>query len=207
MQQQRALLVETLRYQGISDQRVLEAIGRVPRHQFVDEALIQHAYANTALPIGAQQTISQPYIVARMTELLQLTPHAKVLEIGTGSGYQTAVLSLLAAQIYTIERIQSLYWQAKRRFKQLALHAITTRHGDGSQGWPSQAPFNAIIVTAAPPSLPELLTNQLTANGRLVVPVGQQQQTLLCLKRQGNECQIEAVEPVRFVPLIPGELA
>ncbi len=147
------LLVQ-LRQQGIHDKHLLEIIARVPRECFVDEALAHKAYENTALPIGHGQTISQPYIVARMTELLDLTSDANVLEIGTGSGYQTAILAHLAKHVFSVERIKGLQWQAKRRFKQLDLHNISTRHGDGWNGWPSKGPFHAIIVTAAPPEIP-----------------------------------------------------
>ncbi len=146
-------LLNQLRTQGIVDERVLEAIALVPREKFVDEAFEHKAWENTALPIGQGQTISQPYMVARMTELLTLTPESRVLEIGTGSGYQTAILAHLVHHVCSVERIKSLQWQARRRLKQLDLHNVSTRHGDGWQGWQARAPFDAIIVTAAPPEI------------------------------------------------------
>lgn len=142
-----------LRQQGIRDEKLLRAIEAVPRERFVDEALDHKAYENTALPIGSGQTISQPYMVARMTELLNLKPTSRVLEIGTGSGYQTAILAHLVQHVCSVERIKGLQWQAKRRLKQLDLHNVSTRHGDGWQGWASRGPFDAIIVTAAPPEI------------------------------------------------------
>lgn len=192
---------------GIRDERLLEAIAQVPRENFVDEALAHKAYENTALPIGHAQTISQPYIVAKMTELLQLKPEYSVLEIGTGSGYQTAVLAHLVEHVYSVERIKNLQWQAKRRFKQLDLHNIATRHGDGWEGWASKGPFNAIIVTAAAAEIPNALLQQLAEDGRLVIPIGQQTQLLKLIRRHGNDFHAQSIETVRFVPLIQGELA
>ena len=148
-------LLEQLRQQGIQDENLLHAMETVPRERFVDEAFQHKAYENTALPIGSGQTISQPYTVARMTELLRLTPASRVLEIGTGSGYQTAILAHLVEHVFSVERIKGLQWQAKRRLKQLDLHNVSTRHGDGWEGWPSRGPFDAIIVTAAPPEIPQ----------------------------------------------------
>lgn len=200
-------LLMLLRQQGIHDERLLQAIEAVPRERFVDEALSHKAYENTALPIGSGQTISQPYMVARMTELLQLTPTSRVLEIGTGSGYQTAILAHLVEHVCSVERIKGLQWQAKRRLKQLDLHNVSTRHGDGWLGWASRGPFDAIIVTAAPPEIPSALLEQLDEDGILVLPVGEQAQTLKCVQRRNNEFQIETVEAVRFVPLVKGELA
>lgn len=200
-------LLMLLRQQGIHDERLLQAIEAVPRESFVDEALSHKAYENTALPIGSGQTISQPYMVARMTELLQLTPTSRVLEIGTGSGYQTAILAHLVEHVCSVERIKGLQWQAKRRLKQLDLHNVSTRHGDGWLGWASRGPFDAIIVTAAPPEIPSALLEQLDDGGILVLPVGEQAQTLKCVQRRNNEFQIETVEAVRFVPLVKGELA
>ncbi len=196
-----------LRQQGIRDERLLQAIEAVPRERFVDEALEHKAYENTALPIGSGQTISQPYMVARMTELLNLTPTSRVLEIGTGSGYQTAILAHLVQHVCSVERIKGLQWQAKRRLKQLDLHNVSTRHGDGWQGWASRGPFDAIIVTAAPPEIPPALMEQLDDGGILVLPVGEQAQTLKYIRRQGSEFVIDTVEAVRFVPLVKGELA
>ncbi|ATM97098.1 protein-L-isoaspartate O-methyltransferase [Yersinia frederiksenii] len=200
-------LLMQLRQQGITDERLLQAIEAVPRERFVDEALSHKAYENTALPIGSGQTISQPYMVARMTELLQLTPTSRVLEIGTGSGYQTAILAHLVEHVCSVERIKGLQWQAKRRLKQLDLHNVSTRHGDGWLGWASRGPFDAIIVTAAPPEIPNALLEQLDEGGILVLPVGEQSQILKCVQRRNNEFQIETVEAVRFVPLVKGELA
>ena len=200
-------LLNQLRTQGIVDERVLEAITLVPREKFVDEAFEHKAWENTALPIGQGQTISQPYMVARMTELLTLTPESRVLEIGTGSGYQTAILAHLVHHVCSVERIKSLQWQARRRLKQLDLHNVSTRHGDGWQGWQARAPFDAIIVTAAPPEIPAALLSQLDEGGILVLPVGDEQQLLKRVRRRGGEFIIDTVEAVRFVPLVKGELA
>lgn len=200
-------LLEQLRLQGIKDERLLQAIESVPRERFIDEAFEHKAYDNTALPIGSGQTISQPYIVARMTELLRLQPTSRVLEIGTGSGYQTAILAHLVQHVCSVERIKKLQWQAKRRLKQLDLHNVSTRHGDGWLGWPSRGPFDAIIVTAAPPEIPTALMIQLAEGGVMVLPVGEDTQDLTTVKRLGGEFRVETVEAVRFVPLIRGELA
>ncbi|MBU9835058.1 protein-L-isoaspartate(D-aspartate) O-methyltransferase [Rahnella aquatilis] len=200
-------LLEQLRQQGIHDEKLLHAIESVPRERFVDEAFQHKAYENTALPIGSGQTISQPYTVARMTELLRLTPSSRVLEIGTGSGYQTAILAHLVEHVFSVERIKGLQWQAKRRLKQLDLHNVSTRHGDGWQGWPSRGPFDAIIVTAAPPEIPQDLLQQLDDGGVLILPVGEENQTLQRVTRRGGEFVAETIEAVRFVPLVKGELA
>ena len=200
-------LLEQLRKLGIADESLLHAIETVPRERFVDEAFQHKAYENTALPIGLGQTISQPYTVARMTELLRLTPTSRVLEIGTGSGYQTAILAHLVEHVFSVERIKGLQWQAKRRLKQLDLHNVSTRHGDGWEGWPSRGPFDAIIVTAAPPEIPQELLTQLAEGGVMVLPVGEQNQTLQRIQRRGNDFTIENIEAVRFVPLVKGELA
>ena len=165
-------LLDQLRAQGIQDEQVLNALAAVPREKFVDEAFEQKAWDNIALPIGQGQTISQPYMVARMTELLELTPQSRVLEIGTGSGYQTAILAHLVQHVCSVERIKGLQWQARRRLKNLDLHNVSTRHGDGWQGWQARAPFDAIIVTAAPPEIPTALMTQLDEGGILVLPVG-----------------------------------
>ncbi|AIJ07561.1 MULTISPECIES: protein-L-isoaspartate(D-aspartate) O-methyltransferase [Edwardsiella] len=203
------LLIQQLMRQGIRDEAALKAIASVPRERFIDEAMSHKAYDNTALPIGLGQTISQPYMVARMTELLVLQAASRVLEIGTGSGYQTAVLAHLVPHVYSVERIKSLQWQAKRRLKQLDLHNVSTRHGDGWQGWASRGPFDAIIVTAAAPEIPSALLAQLAEGGRLVLPVGEpsQPQFLRRIQRRGDEYLVESIEPVRFVPLVSGELA
>ncbi|MGR5177590.1 protein-L-isoaspartate(D-aspartate) O-methyltransferase [Vibrio mediterranei] len=207
MNPQAARLVEFLSRHGISDTAVLDAILSVPREQFVSQAMIHQAYDNNALPIGAGQTISQPYIVAKMTELLELSRETKVLEIGTGSGYQTAVLAQLVDHVYSVERIKSLQWDAKRRLKRLDIYNVSTKHGDGWQGWQAKGPFDAIIVTAAAATVPEALLAQLTDGGRLVIPVGDNEQQLLKITRKGDDFDTEVVELVRFVPLIAGELA
>lgn len=199
-------LIAQLTHLGIKDRSVLKAIAAVPRERFVDEALSHQAYDNLSLPIGAGQTISQPYIVARMTELLRLQPSSRVLEIGTGSGYQTAVLAQLVNHVCSIERIKSLQWQTKRRLKQLDIHNVSTRHGDGWLGWPERAPFDGIIVTAAASEIPQDLIYQLADKGRLVVPVGQQQQSLQLIERKQNQYTIEIIEAVNFVPLVKGEI-
>lgn len=201
-------LAELLYQEGVRDQMVLKAIAATPRELFLPDALKHKAYQNTALPIGQGQTISQPYIVAKMTELLlkaRNTPE-KVLEIGTGSGYQTAMLAQLFKQVFSVERIKSLQFQAKRRMNQLDLHNISMKHGDGWKGWASKGPFDAIIVTAAASSLPQDLCDQLKEGGRLIIPVGGEQQSLLCIDRIDGELQTETIEAVRFVPLIAGDL-
>jgi len=200
-------LLEQLRQQGIHDEKLLHAIEAVPRERFVDEAFQHKAYENTALPIGSGQTISQPYTVARMTELLRLKPSSRVLEIGTGSGYQTAILAHLVEHVFSVERIKGLQWQAKRRLKQLDLHNVSTRHGDGWLGWPSRGPFDAIIVTAAPPEIPQDLLQQLDDGGVMILPVGEENQTLQRITRRGDEFAAETIEAVGFVPLVKGELA
>lgn len=200
-------LLAQLRAQGITDERLLQAIADVPRERFVDEAFEHKAWDNMALPIGSGQTISQPYMVARMTALLELNPHSRVLEIGTGSGYQTAILAHLVDHVCSVERIKGLQWQAKRRLKQLDLHNISTRHGDGWLGWPTRGPFDAIIVTAAPPEIPTALIAQLSEGGRMVLPVGEDHQVLKRLRRHKGELTEEIIEPVRFVPLVQGDLA
>lgn len=199
-------LIANLATLGIKDSRVLNAISTVPRERFIDEALSHQAYDNRSLPIGVGQTISQPYIVAKMTELLQLKPSSKVLEIGTGSGYQTAILAHLVEHVCSIERIKSLQWNAKRRLKQLDIHNVSTRHGDGWFGWPERAPFDGIIVTAAAIEIPKELVYQLADKGRLVVPVGEHQQSLQVIERDNDKFRQSIIEPVKFVPLVKGEL-
>ncbi|MBT0723409.1 MULTISPECIES: protein-L-isoaspartate(D-aspartate) O-methyltransferase [Rosenbergiella] len=201
------MLLDYLRQHGIADESILRAISLVPREQFVDEAFEHKAWDNNALPIGYGQTISQPYMVARMTELLGLTPFSRVLEIGTGSGYQTAILANLVEHVYSVERIKGLQWAAKRRLKNLDLHNVSTRHGDGWHGWVSRGPFDAIIVTAAAPQIPLELVAQLADGGVMVLPVGEEQQFLQRIQRIGEEFTDDMIEPVRFVPLIPGDLA
>lgn len=202
------VLAQKLQAEGIADASVLTALAQTPRHLFVEPVLAHKAYENTALPIGQGQTISQPYIVARMTELLlQGGSSGKVLEIGTGSGYQTAILARLFSHVCTVERIKALQFQAKRRLQQLDLHNVSMKHGDGWQGWPSKGPFDSIIVTAAPVEVPQALLQQLTDGGRLVIPVGSEQQVLRVYQRHGDEFQSQDIETVRFVPLVPGDLA
>ncbi len=200
-------LIDFLVASGIQNQQVLEVIAQIPREDFVSQAMKHQAYDNNALPIGQGQTISQPYIVARMTELLELTDKSKVLEIGTGSGYQTAVLAHLVEHVYSVERIKSLQWEAKRRLKRLDIYNVSTKHGDGWLGWPAKAPFDAIIVTAAANHIPPQLVEQLVDGGRMVIPVGEEQQQLLKVIKQGGQFHTEIVETVRFVPLVAGELA
>ncbi|MEZ9462960.1 protein-L-isoaspartate(D-aspartate) O-methyltransferase [Vibrio splendidus] len=200
-------LITFLIENGIQDQKVLDAIYQLPRESFLSQAMYHQAYDNNALPIGQGQTISQPYIVAKMTELLELQQDSRVLEIGTGSGYQTAVLVQLVDHVYSVERIKSLQWDAKRRLKQLDFYNISTKHGDGWQGWSSKAPFDAIIVTAAAESIPQALLQQLKDGGRLLIPVGDDEQQLLKIVRHGDEFLSSVIEMVRFVPLVPGELA
>ncbi|ARD43369.1 protein-L-isoaspartate(D-aspartate) O-methyltransferase [Colwellia sp. PAMC 21821] len=201
------LLAQKLLVEGIKNQQVLRAIARSPRHIFVPEILAHKAYDNTALPIGQGQTISQPYIVAKMSELLLAdgVPDS-ILEIGTGSGYQTSILAQLTPKVFSVERIKSLQWQAKRRLRTMDLHNVAMKHGDGWQGWQSKAPFQAIIVTAAPTEVPAALLEQLADGGRLIIPVGEQSQVLKLITRHGDEFKEQQIEAVRFVPLVPGAL-
>ncbi|MFC3551108.1 protein-L-isoaspartate(D-aspartate) O-methyltransferase [Lysobacter cavernae] len=206
-QRVRDRLVERLRENGIRDERVLNAIRTVPRHLFVDEALATRAYEDTALPIGHGQTISQPWVVAKMTEALldRDTLPAKVLEIGTGSGYQAAVLAALGLEVHTVERIGELLRTARKRFRQLGMN-IRSKHDDGRIGWPENGPFDAIIVTAAAPALVEALTAQLAAGGTLIAPVGgASSQSLLRLDKDADGVVTQqTLAPVVFVPLLSG---
>ncbi len=199
------LLAQKLQAEGIVNQQVLLAIAKSPRHIFVPEILAHKAYDNTALPIGQGQTISQPYIVAKMSELLLADgiPES-ILEIGTGSGYQTSILAQLTSKVFSVERIKSLQFQAKRRLQSMDLHNVSMKHGDGWQGWQSKAPFQAIIVTAAPNQVPQALLDQLADGGRLVIPVGEKTQILKIITRQGDHFHEKQIEAVRFVPLVPG---
>ncbi|MER2491987.1 protein-L-isoaspartate(D-aspartate) O-methyltransferase [Catenovulum sediminis] len=201
-------LAQLLVQDGIKDERVLAAIARVPRHAFVQPALTHKAYENTALPIGKGQTISQPAIVARMTEIILAAqiPVKNVLEIGTGCGYQTAVLAQLVDRVYSVERIASLQFQARRLLRQLDLHNINLKHGDGWKGWSSKAPFDAILVTAAAATLPEKLMHQLVDGGVMVVPVGTTEQVLKIVIRNGDDFSISDIANVKFVPLVAGEI-
>jgi protein-L-isoaspartate(D-aspartate) O-methyltransferase len=188
---------------GITAAAVLAALRRVPRHLFVSEALRDQAYGDFPLPIGEQQTISQPYIVAEMTQALQLTREDRVLEIGTGSGYQAAILAELAYRVYTIERIRTLYLQARRLFDELRLFNVVTRYGDGSKGWEEESPFDAIIVTAGAPKVPAVLVNQLAVGGRLVAPVGNpHSQELIKLVKDKNGVRQSNLGGCRFVKLV-----
>lgn len=192
---------------GIRDQRVLEVMRHTPRHVFIEEALASRAYDDTALPIGFGQTISQPLSVARMTELLLdgLAPE-RVLEIGTGSGYQTAVLAQLATNVYSIERIKGLSDQARTRFRQLKLYNIRVRYGDGNEGWPQHAPFDGIILTAAPAEVPTALFEQLAVGGRLVAPIGSREQQLVLYVRTPAGVERHALSDASFVPMLGGTL-
>ena len=205
-QRTRERLVERLRGEGIRSPAVLEVMRRTPRHIFVEEALASRAYEDTALPIGYGQTLSQPYIVARMTEaLLEGGPLKNVLEIGTGSGYQAAVLAPLVGRVYTVERIEALLEQARRRFKELNLRNIRPRHSDGGVGLPEYAPFDGIIVTASPEALPDSLLQQLAPGGRMVVPLGtRRRQFLIRVVRTGSGFEQQVLERASFVPLVTG---
>ena len=207
-QRTRNRLTDRLREQGIVNEAVLQVMASTPRHLFVDEALAHRAYEDTALPIGNSQTISQPYIVARMTELLlQDVPPTSVLEVGTGSGYQTAILAQLMDQVFTVELISALLDRALGRFRQLGLHQIKSKYDDGHLGWAEKGPFDAIIVTASPREVPAALLAQLRAGGRLIIPVGDAEtQTLTLVTRGEDGFETTSVEPVRFVPLLGGKL-
>lgn len=211
----RAELIESLKRLGVADPRVLAAIERVPREEFLADAFRDRAYLNLALPIGHQQTISQPWVVARMTEALALSDRSKVLEVGTGCGYQSAVLALLCRRLYTIERHKGLADEAQRRFRRFGLTNITAKLGDGSLGWPEQAPFERIIVTAAAQDIPPVLLDQLAPGGVMVVPVGHSggpgggggdsaEQRLYRVVKGPLGMEIDDMGEVRFVPLVAG---
>ncbi len=205
-QRTRDRLITRLRESGITDERVLDVVRQTPRHLFMDEAIATRAYEDTALPIGYGQTISQPYIVARMTEALLLdTLPRRVLEIGTGSGYQTAVLARLIEQVYSVERIGALLSQARQRLAKLQLTNIQFRLGDGYEGWAKHAPFDAILVAAAPEQIPEGLLAQLADGGKLVIPFGKnQEQRLTVITRKGDDFIHRPMDWVSFVPLVKG---
>ena len=199
-------LVQRLRNNGIKDEKVLQAVATIPRHEFVDEALSSRAYEDTALPIGLSQTISQPWVVAKMTEaILDGGAPLKVLEVGTGSGYQAAMLACLVPKVFTVERIEELLKLARRRFHKLGLHNIYTRYADGHLGWPSQAPFDGIIVTAAASEIPQELISQLRIGGVLVTPVESSGiQRLLAIRRTEEGFDEEDLGGVIFVPMLCG---
>jgi len=206
-QRTRDRLVTRLREEGISNEAVLDVIRNTPRHLFVDEALASRAYEDTALPIGYNQTISQPYIVAVMTDLVVRGNPQKVLEIGTGSGYQAAILAPLVSKIYTVERIKPLAVQARQRFRKLGLRNIRASYSDGTEGLPDFAPYDAIITTAATEAIPEALMEQLSPRGgRLIIPVGgRDRQMLTLVTRNGDSYEQEDLDPVIFVPLLTGQ--
>jgi protein-L-isoaspartate(D-aspartate) O-methyltransferase len=193
-----------IRSRGVKDERVLAAMETVPRHEFVPAEQRPHAYEDRPLPIGEKQTISQPYIVALMTELLEIEEGDKVLEIGTGSGYQAAILAELTPHVYTIEIIESLAERAEETLRRLGYDAVRVKTGDGYLGWPEHAPFDGIIVTCAPEEVPEALAEQLGEGGRMVIPVGPQwtHQTLYVLRKSGGRLRQKEVIPVRFVPMV-----
>lgn len=200
-------MVERLQAQGIRDPRVLRVMGETPRHWFLDEALAHRAYEDTSLPIGYGQTLSQPYIVARMTELLLSSgPCSRVLEVGTGSGYQTAVLAQLCEKVWSVERIKPLQDKARERLYQLKRYNVRYKHADGGFGWPDHGPYDGILSTAAPEVIPSELFAQLAPGGCLVIPVGRSEQflTLVTRDRETNRLHQRQIEPVRFVPLLSG---
>jgi protein-L-isoaspartate(D-aspartate) O-methyltransferase len=204
-QRTRERLIQRLSDQGISDMAVLDVLRTTPRHLFLDEAMAHRAYEDVALPIGFQQTLSQPYIVARMTELLLAAgPRRRVLEIGTGSGYQTAILAQLVDEVYSVERIKPLQQKARQRLRQLKLRNVHMIHADGGMGWEERGPFDGIMSTAAPEQIPEELLRQLAMDGRLVIPVGGDRQHLQVVTRTTEGYETEIVEAVNFVPLRPG---
>ncbi|MAT65829.1 MAG: protein-L-isoaspartate O-methyltransferase [Gammaproteobacteria bacterium] len=204
-QRTRDRLVQRLKEKGISNLAVLEVMRKTPRHLFVDEALSSRAYEDTALPIGYGQTISQPYIVARMTEEIMKGNPKTVLEVGTGSGYQAAILAQLVEKVFTVERIDPLLRQVRQRLRSLGLHNVQLKHSDGSIGWASKGPFDAILLTAAPEQIPTALLEQLADGGRMVAPIGSaREQRLAVITRRGNVCEQENLELVSFVPLLGG---
>ena len=207
-QRTRDRLINILKQQGIKNKNVLDAMASVPRHLYVDEALSSRAYENISLPIGYGQTISQPYMVARMTELLLDAGSVKrVLEVGTGSGYQTAILSRLVFSVYSVERIKPLLNNAREKFRKLKLNNVLTKYSDGGWGWPQKAPFDVIIVTAAPETLPTSLLEQLIDGGKLIIPVGKKgKQELQVFQRAGDKFHKKVLEKVSFVPLLKGKI-
>jgi protein-L-isoaspartate(D-aspartate) O-methyltransferase len=204
-QRTRERLIKRLRAQGIENQAVLDIIRITPSHLFLDEALAHRAYEDSSLPIGHQQTLSQPYIVARMTELILADgPIDRVLEVGTGSGYQTSILAQLVGRVYSVERIKPLQEQARDRLRMLHFSNVHLKHADGGMGWPEKGPFQAIISTAAPEQIPTELLQQMAPGGRLVIPVGVGQQNLELIVRTASGFESTVIEPVKFVPLLSG---
>ena len=204
-QHEKARLIMTLRGMGVVEAAVLSAIERVPRELFVPKALSQHAYENASLPIALEQTISQPYIVARMTAALELTGRERVLEIGTGSGYQTVILSFLCRRVYSIERLRPLLVEADNRFRKLRITNVTSKFGNGADGWPEGAPFDRVILTCAPAEIPATLLNQLKTGGIMVAPEGRaREQSLVVIRRTEEGFERQELLPVRFVPLVEG---
>nr|VFK62974.1 MAG: protein-L-isoaspartate(D-aspartate) O-methyltransferase [Candidatus Kentron sp. TUN] len=206
-QRTRDRLIQQLRKQGITNDQVLAVLGELPRHIFVDEALAGRAYENTALPVGHGQTISQPFIVARMTEAIIAEPSpAKILEIGTGCGYQTAVLAKLAGQVFSVERISALSIGARERLWALGINNVHMKHGDGNEGWIENAPYDGIMVTAAPAEVPKSLLQQLAPDGRMVIPIGAERgsQKLLLISRSGRHFDEQVLDNVAFVSMLPG---
>lgn len=204
-QHEKARLIMTLRGMGVVEADVLSAMERVPRELFVPTALRQHAYENASLPIALEQTISQPYIVARMTAALELTGRERVLEIGTGSGYQAAILSFLCRRVYSIERLRPLLVEAENRLRKLRITNVTSKFGDGAKGWPEGAPFDRVILTCAPPEIPATLLNQLKTGGIMVAPEGRdREQSLVVIRRTEEGFERRELLPVRFVPLVEG---
>jgi len=198
-----SMVKKQIKDRGIVDPKVLDVLSNTPRHKFVPTDMVLYAYDDSPLPIGEGQTISQPYIVALMTELLSLSGKEKVLEIGTGSGYQSAILSLLSNKVYTIEIVKSLAVQAKKVLQELEIHNVYVRWGDGYKGWPTEAPFDCIIVTAAPDTIPEALIKQLKTGGKLVIPVGKYWQELKVIsKTSDSNINEKTIIPVRFVPMV-----
>ncbi|WP_299183154.1 protein-L-isoaspartate(D-aspartate) O-methyltransferase [uncultured Neptuniibacter sp.] len=206
-QRTRDRLVNRLREQGIKDEKVLDVIRKTPRHIFIDEALSHRAYEDTALPIGFNQTISQPFIVARMTEsLLAEGPLKRVLEVGTGSGYQTSILAPLVGELFSVERIKPLQDKARQRLKMIGLRNVNLKHTDGGMGWAAKAPFDGILAACAPEEVPEELKQQLAIGGRLIIPVGgsDNQELKLVIRETETSFSTEVLECVKFVPLLSG---
>ena len=206
MRTQIEALIDELKADGIHDRRVLDAMAAIPRELFVPAPFVARAWENTALPIGKGQTVSQPYVVALMTQALDVDDRCKVLEVGTGSGYQAAILARLCRRLYTVERQKALLREAEKRFRQLELHTVSTQLGDGGLGWPKAAPFERIMVTAAAHDIPPVLIDQLAPGGIMVVPVGEtgHTQTLLKVTNLPGGADVSELLPVRFVPLVDG---